>query len=131
MMQLRAYNEEDHATIASWWQRHGAGVVPHSALPQTGCIAYNYEDTPCAAAWLYMDNSVPFGLLAWPIVNPDVGAIDKFKGLNYCVDWLTVHGKNLGYSSIAAMSAVHSMSRLIEGHDYKIMAKGVEVLMKG
>lgn len=129
-MQLRPYEESNHATIAEWWTAHGVSVVPHAALPKTGCIAYNEDDVPCAAAFMYLDNSVAIGLLAWPVVNPDVRAMDKFDGLNHCVRWITAHADNLGYTTQISMSAVHSMSRLIEGHGFTKVTDKVEVLLK-
>ena len=129
MMQLKPYDECNHATIAEWWKAHGAAVVPHAALAKTGCIAYD-DDVPCAAAFLYMDNSVALGLLAWPIVNPDVRGQQKFDGLNHCVKWITMHAENNGYDHIISMSAVPSMSRLIKAHGFMEAVKGVEVLIK-
>ncbi len=131
MMQLKPYEECNHATIAEWWEAHGAAVMPHAALPKTGCIAFNDEGVPCAAAFLYLDNSVAVGLLAWPVVNPHVRAQEKFDGLNHIVKWITEHAHNLGYDNIITMSAVHSMSRLIEQHGYHLVTSKVEVLLKG
>jgi hypothetical protein len=131
MMQLKPYEKCNHATLAEWWEAHGAAVMPHAALPATGCIAYNDDGVPCAAGFLYLDNSVAVGLLAWPVVNPHVRASEKFEGLNHVVKWITLHAHTLGYDNIISMSAVHSMSRLIEQHGYQIAAANCEVLLKG
>lgn len=130
MMQLKPYEECNHATIAGWWEAHGASVVPHSAIPKTACVAYNDEEVPCAFSSLYLDNSVALGMIAWPVVNPDVHGRDKFDGLNHCIKWIVMHAENLGYHNLISMSAVHSMSRLIEGHGFAKATDNVEVLMK-
>jgi len=130
MMQLKQYTEDDHATLTDWWLAHGVAVVPHDALPATGAIALNEDGDPCAACFLYMDNSVALGLLAWPIVNPTVGAKDKLAGLRHCIDFITDHAANLGYTTLVSMSSVSSMSRLLERFGFKMAAINTEVLIK-
>lgn len=131
MMQLNPYEECNHATIADWWEAHGATVIPHEALPAEGCIAYNDEDVPCAAAWLYLDNSCPVCILSWMIVNPDIHAFDKFEGLNHCVRFLTDRAESLNYGLVISMSAIPSVSRLMQPHGYEVVAQNVEVMLKG
>lgn len=131
MMQLKPYEECNHATIADWWESHGASVIPHGALPAEGCIAYNIDDEPCAAAWLYLDNSCPVAFMAWMIVSPHIRAQDKFDGLNHCVRFLSDRGEKLGYGVTVACSAIPSVSKLMKPHGFTLAAGNVEVLLKG
>jgi len=131
MMQLKPYEECNHATIEAWWIAHEAMSIPHAALPKTGCIAVNEDGVLCAAAWLYLDNSVPVSFMSWMIVNPAARSMEKFDGLNHCIRYLTDHGENLGYGVMVSMSAIPSISKLMKLHGFEIASKGVEILLKG
>ena len=131
MIQIRKYNELDYKTIVEWLQEHGVAIIPHQMLPKLGVIAYDEETSnPVGAGWLYMDNSTGTALVAFPCVDPDACGRKKLEALNAVVGYLVSQAQENGYPFILSMSAVPSVSRLIEQHQFMVAATNATVLIK-
>ncbi len=67
---LEFYTPERRDDIVAWYRGHGKWPIPEEALPGLGLVALDEEGQPCAAIWLYMDNSVgvafPSGFVTRP-----------------------------------------------------------------
>lgn len=73
-MNVRPYEDTDHALAATWWEGHGWPVMPKHALPDNGFVA-EHEGEPVGVVWLYLSDST----LAWieflvcdPKISPKV-----------------------------------------------------------
>lgn len=136
MIEIRPFSQENYETIKGWWEAYGIYPVELSALPATAAVAWEIDDdgeeSMVAAAWVYLDNSVGFSCLAWPVTDPDARVATKFRGINGVVEFLTHHvSKDLGYNLMLTFSSVSSIATLMEHHGFTKFDQDVIFLSKG
>jgi hypothetical protein len=124
-----------HAEISEWWTHYDTHPLAEDALPVTGAVAF-YEmdgvETMVAAAWVYLDNSIPFSVLAWPIVNPAVRVEQKLDGLNHVVQHLTEFVRDeVGYKIMMTLSSTQSITRLMKQHGFVEFDSNITAMVKG
>lgn len=114
MIQLREFQREsDYGTVETWWKGHGWPAVPLEMLPKLGMVAVN-EGEPCAAGWVYLDNSTGVGMMEWLVSNPANPMKVSAVALGRLVDCLKGAAHALGYGAILASCRQESLSRLME-----------------
>lgn len=129
MYQIRAYTEADHPLISSWWKAHSVAVIPHCALPKTSAVC-EFEGVPVAASWVYLDNSISLGFMAWTCADPDAKGKVTLQAIHTVIKFLTTHTEeDLGYI-LMALSAQHGLTKLMEKHGFKNAAQPHDLLLK-
>lgn len=93
------YNEEAHYDILkSWWVGHKWPIVPASALPSTGYIAWTEASGPCLAVFVYTTNS-PLAWAEWFISNPESTKEDRAEALEATLVLAEIEAKRTGVSA--------------------------------
>ena len=133
MIKLQQFTEELHAEITKWWTDRGAMFVPMAILPKTSCVAYSENEDGTrellAAAWVYLDNSCNFSMIAWPCVSPTAKPRLKAQGLRTVIQFLTDHTKDdLGYTFMAATPNVGSIVRMFRREGFIKVSSGGTLL---
>ena len=77
---FRSFNDEDYTTISKWWDwwwgdKMGIErkVLPHDDY----CYIIEKNNTPVAAAFLYVDKNAPIGYLTFVVSNPEYKEKDR------------------------------------------------------
>lgn len=128
MIQIREYTPEDYELVASWWKGHGWDAVPSAILPKLGRVAVDARDgvdTPVAAAWCYLDNSVGVGMVEWIVSNPENPPKLSAIGIAHLVQCIKATAKDLGYGVFLASCRQESLSRLLQRVGFHETDKGV------
>jgi len=136
MIKLQPFKVEDYETVKAWWESYGIHPLDISILPATSACAWHTNEdgieTMVAAAWVYLDNSVGFSCLAWPVTDPDARSLVKFKAINQITDFLAKHvSEDLGYGLMLTFSSVESISSLMERKGFQTFDRDVTFLAKG
>lgn len=126
MIQLRQYEpERDQGVVKEWWVAHGAYPLHESQLPATSAMAVDNDgiglEVPVAVAWMYLDNSVGVGMIAWPVANPEVPGKKVAEGLHACFGFLKTHANSLGYDMVMAASSTASITRILQSNDFRTL----------
>lgn len=122
--------------IKDWWIQHGTYAVPPTNLPSTGAVAVDVKDDDTeeliAAAWVYLDSSIPFSVFAWPVVNPYATAKKKADALTYVARHLCDFTKDdLQYQVMLTFSSVPSVTRILEDQGFFQIDTNITALAKG
>jgi len=94
--------QRDYATVATWWEKHGWGVLPEDMLPDAGYVVEMEVDGKMEAAvagWLYETDS-KICLLEWVVGDPDLPSKTRRRAVNILVEKLVDKAKDLGYKVI-------------------------------
>ena len=77
---FRSFNDEDYITIFKWWswwwgEKKGIEreILPHNDY----CYIIEKNNTPIAAAFLYVDKNAPMGYLTFLVSNPKYKEKDR------------------------------------------------------
>lgn len=125
MIQIRHFEKEnDYNMIAGWWQAHGFPVVHPGVLPATGLIC-EIEGKPTAAAWLMMDNSCGFAMVAWAVTNPGNIGRESHTGLSHVAACLIEHARGHGYISILNTCTQQSIAKVFTRQGFQTTDQGV------
>jgi len=101
-----------YPTLAEWWTGHGWPAVPQAILPLLGIVA-NDGESPVAAAWLYMDNSVGVSMLEWIVTDPEAPARKSAVALSRIVGFAKEEAAHLGYSVMLTTCRQPSLAKLL------------------
>ena len=81
MIKIKPFTPDLYDQVKAWWEAYGIHPVDISCLPATSATAWHIDEdgleTFVAAAWVYLDSSVGFSCLCWPVTNPDANAAPK------------------------------------------------------
>ena len=77
---FRSFNDEDYTTVFEWWNWWWGKEkgIERSILPQNDyCYIIEKNNTPVAAAFLYVDKNAPIGYLTFIVSNPEYKENDR------------------------------------------------------
>ena len=117
--------DRDYDMVCSWWKEHKAQSPHRSMLPKLGVMAYSHG-IPAAAAWCYMDNSVPVAMISWQVTNPtnapklSVMALDA--AISFICDTISDFGDGTGYGAVLTLAGKKSVKHLMERKGFKELA---------
>ncbi len=136
MIKIKPFTPDLYDQVKAWWEAYGIHPVDISCLPATSATAWHVDEdgleTFVAAAWVYLDSSVGFSCLCWPVTNPDANARIKFKGMSDIVNILQSHvADDLGYGLMLTFSSVESVTCLMERQGFTRFDNDVTCLSKG
>ena len=87
---FRSFNDEDYITIFKWWnwwwgEKKGIEreILPHNDY----CYIIEKNNTPIAAAFLYVDKNAPMGYLTFLVSNPKY----KEKDRRFIIEQLVIN----------------------------------------
>jgi len=119
-MRIRKFiAENDHATVAEWWQGHGWPVVPPHLLPPYGIIV----DGLCAG-WLYKTDS-RIGWLEWVVSNPKASAREVYDGMVMMFDLLKEESKRRGDAAIFSALKSRGLIRFYKNQGFEESDSGM------
>lgn len=106
---IEEYTEKHYQLLTSWWEGHGWDAVPSQILPKLGVVG-TVEAKPCAAGFVYMDNSVGVAMLEWVVTDPEATPMRVYKSLKEVTEFLCHRVKELGYGVILTSCKQDSLS---------------------
>jgi N-acetylglutamate synthase-like GNAT family acetyltransferase len=77
---FRSFNDEDYTTVFEWWNWWWGKEkgIERSILPHNDyCYIIEKNNTPVAAAFLYVDKNAPIGYLTFIVSNPEYKENDR------------------------------------------------------
>ena len=87
---FRSFNDEDDTTVYKWWdwwwgENKGMkrNILPHNDY----CYIIEKNNTPIAAAFLYVDKNAPMGYLTFLVSNPKY----KEKDRRFIIEQLVIN----------------------------------------
>lgn len=132
MIELVTYQPYMYEIIKQWWIDHGVIPIAEEALPATSAVVLNSESKEMiAAAWVYLDNSVGFAALSWPVANPKCKARVKLNAMNQIVQYLSGLVRDFGYTILVGFSSIKSVSRILERNGFQAFDNNITFSVKG
>ena len=108
----------DFQTVSPWWKARGGESPSREMLPTLGVIA-SHHGQPLACCFAYLDaTGSGVSQLAWMATNPAYAAIQRGRALNYLLDFLVPHIRELGYWLINATYHHPSIARKLRAHGF-------------
>lgn len=128
-MQVREFQDADHATISRWWIERDGVPPPKAVLPKLGLIV-GKEGKDIAAGFLYMDNSVGVCMLEWVVTNPDATAFESARAIRDLVAFMGERALEMDYGVMLTSCRQRSLARLYGGAGFAETDKDVIHMVK-
>lgn len=99
---MRSFTDSDYPMLREWWEARGRSTVPIAPmLPKLGVIASD-DSGDCAAAFLYMDNSVGVCWIEYPVTRPGMPLSETRQVMGEITAFLKQSAAAMGYGLMVA-----------------------------
>jgi hypothetical protein len=120
---------KDYDVIAPWWPAHGWPGVPVEILPKCGVMVVGDNDTPLAAAWMYMDNSVGVAMMEWAVTNPANTAKQSYMAVTMLVQAVRELALEFDYGVLLTTAKQDALVKMYERNGFQKTDSGMTHLL--
>ena len=129
-MKVIQYLESIHLPIVhEWWEGWGWDKMPPNFLPEIGAVAYNDDDIPVAAAWLYQTDSA-IAIIDWYVTSPKI----RGKARNGYIEEITKRlcgiAKELGFLQAYTFVRNPHLIKRLEKEGFTLTDKDVNIYIR-
>ena len=126
---IEEYTKDHYQLLAEWWKGHGWDAVPAQVLPKLGVLG-TVNDKPCAAGFVYMDNSVGVAMMEWVVTDPSANPLNVYKALKEVQEYLCRRVKELGYGVILTSCKQESLAKFYQKQEFHKTDEGLTHFIK-